>query len=298
MLDVADVVLVDAIGTGFSTASPRDKEKDYHHFSRDIDAFTEFIVTYLNRYGRWASPKYLAGESYGTTRGAAIAQELFNKQGVELNGIDPDLGGHQFPDHRHREGDQGVPSRERAPIPSPPPHLRRHRLVSRAALRGSSERGRSGSCSTRWRSSPSVEYGPLWPRVIGIDSADRAAVLDQLQRVHRSRSEDYLDRLRPADPHHAVLQGAAARSERRTVGRLDSRYTGIDRFADGDNLENDPSGDQMMGLFTSTLNEFLREELGYENESFYKSLSMKVNESWDYEEFKGHYVNTSDSSET
>ncbi|HET7846452.1 MAG TPA: peptidase S10, partial [Acidimicrobiia bacterium] len=87
LLDVADVVLVDAVGTGFSTAEPKDKEKDYHHFARDIEAFTEFIVTYLNRYGRWASPKYLAGESYGTTRGAAIAKELFNPHGVELNGI-------------------------------------------------------------------------------------------------------------------------------------------------------------------------------------------------------------------
>jgi carboxypeptidase C (cathepsin A) len=83
------------------------------------------------------------------------------------------------------------------------------------------------------------------------------------------------------------------RQRRRTVGRLDSRYVGIDRFADGDNLENDPSGDQMMGLFTSTLNDYLRGELGFENDSFYKALSMKVNEEWDYEDFKGHYVNTS-----
>ena len=86
-LDVADVVLIDAVGTGFSTASPSGKEKEYHHFSRDIEAFIEFIVTYLNRNGRWSSPKYLAGESYGTTRGAAIANQLFAKQGVELNGL-------------------------------------------------------------------------------------------------------------------------------------------------------------------------------------------------------------------
>jgi carboxypeptidase C (cathepsin A) len=85
------------------------------------------------------------------------------------------------------------------------------------------------------------------------------------------------------------------RSQQRTIGRLDSRYQGIDRFQDGDKLESDPSGDQMMGQFTSALNHHLRNELGFENESFYKSLSMEVNETWDYEEFKGRYVNTSES---
>jgi carboxypeptidase C (cathepsin A) len=85
------------------------------------------------------------------------------------------------------------------------------------------------------------------------------------------------------------------RSRERTVGRLDSRYLGVDRFPDGDRLETDPSGDQMMGQFTAALNHHLRNELGYENESFYKSLSMEVNESWDYEDFKGRYVNTSES---
>jgi carboxypeptidase C (cathepsin A) len=78
------------------------------------------------------------------------------------------------------------------------------------------------------------------------------------------------------------------------VGRLDSRFTGIDRIADGDNLENDPANDQIGGPYTSTLNHYLRQELGFENDAFYETLSMKVNESWDYEEFKGHYVDTSE----
>ncbi|MEX1091949.1 MAG: peptidase S10, partial [Acidimicrobiia bacterium] len=62
ILDVADVVHVDAIGTGLSRAHPKDKEKEYHHFSRDIEAFSEFIVSYLSRNDRWASPVFLAGE--------------------------------------------------------------------------------------------------------------------------------------------------------------------------------------------------------------------------------------------
>ena len=106
-------------------------------------------------------------------------------------------------------------------------------------------------------------------------------------------SETYLDRY-DLRIHINRFCKELLRDRRRTVGRLDSRYTGIDRFADGDNLENDPSGDQMMGLFTSDPQSLLRTELGYDNDSFYKSLSMKVHEAWDYEDFKGHYVNTAD----
>ncbi|HIE21423.1 MAG TPA: peptidase S10, partial [Acidimicrobiia bacterium] len=87
ILDVADVVCIDAIGTGFTKVEPKDKEEEFLHFKHDVEAFSKFIVHYLNRHGRWASPKYLAGESYGTLRGAAIAHELFTTHGVEFNGI-------------------------------------------------------------------------------------------------------------------------------------------------------------------------------------------------------------------
>ena len=87
ILDVTDVVCVDAMGTGFSTTAKKEDEKDFHHYKHDVEAFSHFIVHYLNRNGRWASPKYLAGESYGTLRGAAIARQLFSTHGVEFNGI-------------------------------------------------------------------------------------------------------------------------------------------------------------------------------------------------------------------
>ena len=87
ILDVADVVCVDAIGTGFSTTVKKKDEEEFHHFKHDVEAFSHFIVHFLNDNGRWASPKYLAGESYGTLRGAAIANDLLTTHGVEFNGI-------------------------------------------------------------------------------------------------------------------------------------------------------------------------------------------------------------------
>ena len=84
------------------------------------------------------------------------------------------------------------------------------------------------------------------------------------------------------------------RDHRRTVGRIDSRYTGIDRVADGDNMEADPSLDATGPVATSALNAYLRDELGFEADKIYEIMSMKVNERWNYEDFKNRYVDTSE----
>ncbi|HEY6629181.1 MAG TPA: peptidase S10 [Acidimicrobiia bacterium] len=291
ILDVADVVLVDAIGTGFSTAEPKEKEKDYHHFARDIEAFTEFIVSYLNRHGRWASPKYLAGESYGTTRGAAIAKELFSNQGVELNGIILISVALSFQTIASEEGTRVFHPGNELPFPLHLPtyaatawyHGRLSESHQNRPLRELLDEVEEFALGRYWTA---LAYGDQ------LDSEKRTEVLTKLSE-YTGLSETYLDRY-DLRIHINRFCKELLRDQRRTVGRLDSRYTGIDRFADGDNLENDPSGDQMMGLFTSTLNHYLRTDLGYDNDSFYKSLSMKVHEAWDYEDFKGHYVNTSD----
>jgi carboxypeptidase C (cathepsin A) len=291
LLDVADVVLIDAVGTGFSTAEPKDKEKDYHHFARDIEAFTEFIVTYLNRYGRWASPKYLAGESYGTTRGAAIARELFTTHGVELNGIILISVALSFQTIASEEGTGVFHPGNELPFPL---HLPTYAATAWYHGRLSEDR-QQRPLRELLDEVEEFALGRYWTALARgdrLDSEERAAILSKLSE-YTGLSETYIDRY-DLRIHIKRFCKELLRDRRRTVGRLDSRYTGIDRFADGDNLENDPSGDQMMGLFTSTLNQYLRGELGYVNDSFYKSMSMKVHEAWDYEDFKGHYVNTAD----
>jgi carboxypeptidase C (cathepsin A) len=290
LLDVADVVLVDAVGTGFSTAEPKDKEKDYHHFARDIEAFTEFIVTYLNRYRRWASPKYLAGESYGTTRGAAIAKELFNPHGVELNGIILISVALSFQTIASEKETRVFHPGNELPFPL---HLPTY--AATAWYHGRlSEDHQKRPLRELLDEVEEFALGRYWTALAQgdrLESGERAVVVAKLSE-YTGLSETYIERY-DLRIHIMRFCKELLRDRRRTVGRLDSRYLGIDRFADGDNLENDPSGDQVMGLFTSTLNHYLRAELGFENDSFYKAMSMKVNEAWDYEDFKGHYVNTS-----
>jgi carboxypeptidase C (cathepsin A) len=87
LLDATDLVFVDAPGTGFSRLSGRDKEKNFYGVDQDAWAFSDFIVQFLAKYGRWNSPKYLFGESYGTTRSAVLSNILETERDVDFNGV-------------------------------------------------------------------------------------------------------------------------------------------------------------------------------------------------------------------
>jgi len=86
LLDASDLVFIDAPGTGFSRIVGKDKDKAFYGVDQDIYAFTHFITQFLSRYGRWNSPKYVFGESYGTMRAAGLALAL-QQESVDLNGV-------------------------------------------------------------------------------------------------------------------------------------------------------------------------------------------------------------------
>jgi carboxypeptidase C (cathepsin A) len=87
LLDASDLVFVDAPGTGFSRIAGKDKEKAFYGVDPDAHAFTEFVAAFLSKYGRWNSPKYLFGESYGTPRAAGMSWDLQNDKAIDLNGV-------------------------------------------------------------------------------------------------------------------------------------------------------------------------------------------------------------------
>ena len=86
-LEFTDLVFIDPVTTGFSRAAPGEQDKQFHGFDGDLESVAEFIRLYLTRFERWTSPKFLAGESYGTTRSAALSQYLLENDGIYLNGI-------------------------------------------------------------------------------------------------------------------------------------------------------------------------------------------------------------------
>jgi len=87
LLDETDLVFIDPVSTGYSRPVEGQKPKDWHAFKKDIQSVGDFIRLYTTRYGRWLSPKFLIGESYGTTRAAGLTGYLQERHGLYLNGI-------------------------------------------------------------------------------------------------------------------------------------------------------------------------------------------------------------------
>ncbi len=291
ILDVADIVCIDAMGTGFSRTAKKGEEKKFHHFKKDISAFSEFIVHYLNRNGRWASPKYLAGESYGTLRGAGIARELFATHGVEFNGIIfiSSILNYQTSAH-------DMTSALSHPGNDLPYALYLPTYAATAWYHGQlSDKYQDMSLRNFLDEVEEFALGEYWTALAKGDLLDddtRKAIGDRLE-AYTGLSRSFIDHF---DLRIYIMRFCKEllREQKRTVGRIDSRYTGIDRVTAGHVIENDPSLDATGAVATSALNHFLRNDIGFDSEDVYNIMSMQVWQNWDYEDFKGKYVDTSE----
>ena len=291
ILDVADLVFVDPVGTGFSRAIPNEDVKSFHHFKKDIEAVGEFIRVYLTRHQRWGSPKFLAGESYGTTRSAGLAGHLYSRHGITFNGLmlissilNFQTAGFDSATGTFRRGNDL-------------PYI--VFLPTYAATAWY-----HGMLSTKDQERPLRELldeveqfaANEYALALFLGSAlpaDRFKKIAKKVARYTGLSEQYVSRY---DLRIEILRFCKEllREQGRTVGRIDSRYTGIDRFKDGDSFEADPSMDATMGAYTSALNAYMRDELDYESDLPYEILSAETWQNWDYEDFKNAYVDVSE----
>jgi carboxypeptidase C (cathepsin A) len=292
ILDVADVICIDAMGTGLSRTAEKGEEKKFHHFKKDIEAFSEFIVHYLNKNGRWPSPKYLAGESYGTLRGAGIAHELFTRHNVEFNGvifISMILNYQTSAIDRNNmliHAGNDLPFAVYLPTYAATAwyHERLPEKHQKKALRDFLNEVEEFALGEYWSA---LAQGD------GIEESRRERIAEILGE-YTGLDAEFIDHYDLRIPIMRFCK-ELLRDRKRTVGRIDSRFVGIDRVSAGDNIEADPSIDATGGVAASALNEYLRGELGFETDDVYEIMSMEVNKAWDYEDFKGRYVDTSES---
>jgi len=291
LLDVADLVFIDPVGTGFSRGIPKDDESGYFHFTKDIESVAEVIRLLIGRHGRWASPKYLAGESYGTTRAAGLAAHMLERDTVYFNGLilvssilNFTTAGFDPSTFTFTPGND-LPYILFLPTYAATAHF--HGVV------GKKHRKRKlPEFLDEVRDFARTEYATA---LLQGDDLDPASALDIATRLseYTGLGTEYLLRYRN---RVEILRFCKEllRSQGHTVGRLDSRYTGRDRFVDGDSIENDPAGDEVGGLFGALLNDYVRRDLGYETDLPYVILSMDVNKKWNYEDFKGRSVDVSE----
>ncbi|HEX5148717.1 MAG TPA: hypothetical protein VFW02_06525 [Candidatus Limnocylindrales bacterium] len=271
-----DLVFIDPVATGFSRAVDGVKPADYHGFTRDIESVGEVIRLWTSRNGRWLSPKFLAGESYGTLRAAGLAAHLQNRHGLYLNGIALvssvlDLGTIRF-----TEGND-VPYVTYLPTYAAVAHYH----------------GKHPGRELREVLAEAEAYaGGDYPRVLArgnrLTPAERRAAVARLARLTGLRRE-YVDRVNLRIEHVRFFT-ELLRDQGLAVGRLDARFTAAEPDGGREQFSADPSYSHIQGPYTAAFNQYVREELGYENDLPYEILSGPTNEAWSYKEFEGRSV--------
>lgn len=290
ILDVADLVFIDPVSTGYSRAIPEEEAKNFHHFTKDLESVGEFIRLWLARNHRWASPKFLAGESYGTTRSAGLAGHLLKRHGLYFNGLilvssilNFQTTGFDRDTWTFRRGND-LPYAVFLPT-----------YAATAWYHG--------RVAERYRTMPladfvrEVEQFAANEYTLALFAGNRLTAAQRTELIERladytGLSERYVEQ---SDLRIEILRFCKEllRDEGRTVGRIDSRYTGIDRLRTGHMIESDPSIDATMGVYTSALNDYVRGDLAYESDLPYEILTDRVHP-WDYEDFKNAYVDVSE----
>jgi len=251
LLDKSDLVMVDAMGTGYSRAATPELTKKFLGVKGDIEAFSEFIRLYISRYERWSSPLFLLGESYGTTRSAGIAGNLANK-GISFNGItllSMVLAFQTLEDNKTND----------LPYPLLIPTYTmiagyHHKLPPDLAQ----DMNKAREESIHWAT---TEYTQALAKGDSLSPEERQKVIDDMAR-YTGLSKQFIDdanlRVDVQKFTHNLLLDQKLR-----VGRLDGRFTGVDPDGLLDTRFYDPTGSQTGPPFTSVFNNYVRNDLGY-----------------------------------
>ncbi|GAB4529715.1 MAG: peptidase S10 [Anaerolineales bacterium] len=285
LLTHSDLVFIDPVGTGFSRMLPGEDPHDYHSFSKDIESVGEFIRLYCTRYNRWASAKYLIGESYGTTRAAGLSEYLQERYGMYLNGVMLVSSILSFITARFTPGNDL-------------PYLLF--LPSYTATAWYHKR-----LPSDLQNKPLVEVLEEVENFVTEEYLPALMAGDELPAEQHRTLRHSLSRytgLTPAYIEHTDLRinihrfvKELLRADGRTLGRLDSRYKGYDRDSAGENHEHDPSYTAIAGAYTATFNDYVRRELDYQNDLPYEVLSFKVFPAWKYDKQENEFTNVAES---
>ena len=279
LLAVSDLVFIDPVSTGYSRAVEGGSAKPYHGYTGDIESVGELIRLWTTRHSRWMSPKFLAGESYGTLRAAALAEHLQSRHGMYLNGVMLissvlDLGSVGL----HEPEDRGFVNF----LPTYAAVAHYHGKHGRRGLR---------SVLAEAEAYASRDYPWVLSRGNRLTAVERAEAAATLARL-TGLSEDYVERS-DLRIEHVRFFPERLRDQRLAVGRLDSRFTGPLGSAIAETYDADPSHDAISGPYAAAWNHYVRSELEYKNDLPYVQLSVKAHEEWSYKEFEGKAVDAS-----
>jgi carboxypeptidase C (cathepsin A) len=277
LLDASDLVFIDAPGTGFSRISGQDKDKSFYGVDEDAYAFGQFIIGFLSRYRRWNSPKYLFGESYGTTRAAALVNLLQDDPGVDFNGVmmlSQVLWSNFYPDQPKSTPGNDLPYQLGLPTyaatawyhQQPPDH--RSTDVPRSLL-NEVERFAMG------------DYAAALAAGSSLDTATRESIVAKLHDF-TGLSADYLRRsdlrVSPDEFRQELLRDRGV-----IVGATDTRFEGLALDRTSRRAKYDPSDSAIGSAYVSTFNDYVRRVLKYGEGKTYRPIVNGIGDKWSFD---------------
>lgn len=250
-----DLVFIDPVSTGYSRPAPGEKKEQFHGIEEDVESVGEFIRLWVTRNGRWVSPKFIAGESYGTTRAAGLASYLQDRHGMYLNGlvlISSVLNwqnsefkiGNDIPYFIYLPSYTATAWYHKKLSPELQTDLKKALVESERFARG--------------------EYALALLQGTSLPAAERRRIAREVSRL-TGVSEEFVERVDLRIELHRFLK-ELLRDQGKMVGRIDSRFTGFDLDNAGENPEFDPSMTAVSVGYVALHNDYLRRELGYEND--------------------------------
>jgi len=282
-LRFTDLVFIDPVTTGYSRATTAVDEDRFHGFEGDIESVARFIQLYTTRHERWGSPKFLAGESYGTVRAAGLASALQDRHGMYFNGIVLVSAVLNYQANAFDTGNDLV-----YPLFLPTYAATAHYHGQLPPDQQQRDLRPFLDEVEDWATS---DYTVALMQGDALEDDERQRVIDRLHQ-YTGLSRAFIDDadLRVVDRH---FYKELLREEGQIVGRLDSRFTAQDRVDVGASPEFDPSYAAILGPYTGALSAYVRGELGFETDLPYEILTGRVRP-WDYDRFENRYLDVAE----
>ncbi|MBC5828438.1 MAG: peptidase S10 [Candidatus Eremiobacteraeota bacterium] len=271
LLDKSDLVFIDAVGTGFSRIIGKGTPKNFFGVDADIGAFGQFIERYVTQTDRWKSPKYLLGESYGTTRSAGVV-DFLQEKGVAMNGVILVSSILNFANDVTGPGGNDMAYILYLPT------------MAAAAWYHDKLRNKPPDLDAFLQTVRRFAAGPYAQALMAgsqLGDAERASVLGKLHEYTGISEKYYRQADLRLDPER--FQKELLRDQGLTVGRLDGRFVGRDIDINGDSPDYDPSDNAISAAFTAAFHTYVADDLKYRSDRPYNVTNYPVvGHDWDW----------------
>jgi carboxypeptidase C (cathepsin A) len=261
-LDKTDIVFIDPMMTGYTRPAGKNDKSQFTGYENDIQFVGDFIRLYTTKYERWSSPKFIGGESYGTTRSAGLAGYLQNRWGLYINGV---ILISAILDFGTTDNDRGNDRPYYLMLPTFAATAWYHKKLS-------PQFSDLKSLLKEVEQFALNDYATALTKGDALPADERNRIIDKLSQ-YTGLSKTYIDQSN-LRVYVGRFNKELMRTEAKTVGRLDSRFTGSDFDEAGESYEFDPSYNiAIYGPYTAAVNDYIRRVLKYENDIPYEILN-------------------------